>query len=169
MSSATATLVGECQSEGPTSAGGQDDEGASSSGGVMQFSGLVCGHPALFLVDSGSTRNFLSTTFAQRHQLGVSPREGYVVETVTGSQDCTHVLLKTSVVIDTYQDELDLDITDLGRYDVILGMPWLRGYDPQVAWRSKEIQLVSRGMQHTLHQQSLPSWNVQGDVISAKA
>jgi len=35
-----------------------------------------------------------------------------------------------------------LDVCDLGRTDVILGMPWLAAYNPEINWETGEVKMT---------------------------
>ena len=48
--------------------------------------------------------------------------------------------------IDSYVDELDLVSLPLAGYDIILGMPWLHRYEPQIDWRTHRIEFEDEFM-----------------------
>src|SRR6185312_15815232 len=61
------------------------------------------------------------------------------------------LLAAAPIRIGTYADTIDLTITDLSGYDMILGMSWLHHYNPAIDWRGAAISLTdSAGRRHRL-------------------
>ena len=46
-----------------------------------------------------------------------------------------------NITIGRYVDQLDLDVTQLDDYDVILGKPWLTRRNPKIDWRKNVVKL----------------------------
>ena len=92
----------------------------------------------MVLIDSGATGDFVSSAFVRKHQLPLS-KKGKLSELVTladGRQQAASDCLPSAPVrIGSYSDRLSLTATELSGYDVILGMPWLRRYNPSIDWR----------------------------------
>ncbi len=59
-------------------------------------------------------------------------------------QPAAGLLRAAPITIDSYSDEIDLTITDLNGYDVILGMPWLHHYNPRIDWKKEVISFVDK-------------------------
>ncbi|KAL3700980.1 hypothetical protein R1sor_019002 [Riccia sorocarpa] len=53
-----------------------------------------------------------------------------------------------------YQESIEWRVIRLARYDVILGMPWMERYNPQVDWRRKIVRTKS--------------WTIFGDRVRSK-
>ena len=67
-------------------------------------------------------------------------------------QSAGSVVRSAAVRIGSYTDTLDLTVTALKGYDVILGMPWLEHYEVRPDWRGKFVSFTGpRGKQHVLH------------------
>ena len=61
------------------------------------------------------------------------------------------MLTDTPVVVSSYADRLDLTVTALRGYDVILGMEWLDRHNPAIDWRARSVSLVDQqGATHVL-------------------
>jgi len=39
-------------------------------------------------------------------------------------------------------ERMKLDICDLGRTEVILGMSWLAAYNPEINWETEEVKIM---------------------------
>jgi len=35
-----------------------------------------------------------------------------------------------------------MDVCDLGKMEVILGMPWLQAYNPEINWETGEVKMM---------------------------
>jgi hypothetical protein len=120
---------------------------------LLKLNGFVGPYPAVFLVDSGSSDNFVSEEFVQRHNLNASPlAEKQRVKLGDG-----HVRMvdkgisPANIEIASYRDRLDLPIFPVQGYDVIIGKPWLEQYNPQIDWRGHTITFVDQHQkQHVL-------------------
>jgi len=41
-----------------------------------------------------------------------------------------------------YTERIRIDICDLGRTDVILGIPWLQTHNPEINWEIGEVKIM---------------------------
>jgi hypothetical protein len=51
--------------------------------------------------------------------------------------------VKARLVIDGHEEEIMWDVVDLGRYPLVLGLPWLRKHDPHVRWQENRVVFSS--------------------------
>ena len=123
----------------------------TSSRSLIKLSGLVSGQPAVFLIDSGCTGNFVNDAFVNKHHVShMSLPSQDIVTLADGSQQTAAVFVPSaSIVIGSYSDRLDLVALPLSGYDVILGMPWLHHYNPRINWQQKSIKFT--GSDHFHH------------------
>ena len=120
---------------------------------LIKLAGFVGPHPAVVLVDCGATGNFVSASFAQERKLAVSTGDtAQTVRLADGRQQSAgSVVRQAAVRIDSYVDRVDLTVTALQGYDVVLGMPWLEQYRVLPDWRGKSVSFVGpQGQQHVL-------------------
>lgn len=122
------------------------------SGTLIKLAGVIGSRPAVILVDSGATGNFISSKFAADAKLVLTAGPPSIANLANGqSQDASGVACGISLRIDTYIDRIDFNVTELGHYDVILGMAWLEQYQVVPDWRGKSVSFVdSKGKQHRL-------------------
>jgi hypothetical protein len=124
----------------------------SRSGALIKLAGVIGSRPAVILVDSGATGNFVSTTFASNAKLVLTAGPPSTASLANGQpQDASSIACGTRMRIDTYIDRIDFNVTDLGNFDVILGMAWLEKFQVVPDWRGKSVSFVdSEGKQHVL-------------------
>lgn len=124
------------------------------SAALIKLQGFIGSKPAVILIDSGATGNFVSASFVQERKLAVSatgPGEEYTVALADGRpQPAGQVARAAAVRIGTYSDRQDLLVTNLRGMDAILGMPWLEQYEPAFDWRGKGVSFAVKGQQHVL-------------------
>ena len=108
--------------------------------------GTLFGRPAVFLLDSGATGNFVSSAFVRAHNLPSSPlSRPDLVTLADGSQQSAGCIVQSAAVrISSYSDSLDLVSLTLQDYDAILGMPWLERVNPEVNWRQRTVTLLDQ-------------------------
>ena len=111
---------------------------------LFKLSGFVNGKPAVFLLDSGATGNFVSAAFVAAHKfVVVELSQKDVVTLADGSQQTAGSSMNAAPIkIGSYTDEVDLISLPLSGYDVILGMPWLAHYNPTIDWKEKVVRFT---------------------------
>ena len=50
--------------------------------------------------------------------------------------------VEVNVYYKSYVERMRIDICDLGRTEVILGMPWLAAHDPEINWETGEVKMT---------------------------
>ena len=116
----------------------------TSSRSLIKLMGTVASHPAVFLVDSGATGNFVNAAFVQQHRLSTVPLVvSDIVQLADGSQYAAGSYASSvAMSLGSYTDRVDLVSLPLEGYDVILGMAWLHQYNPAIDWRRRSIVLI---------------------------
>ncbi|HSN95603.1 MAG TPA: retropepsin-like aspartic protease [Nitrososphaeraceae archaeon] len=56
---------------------------------------------------------------------------------------CDHKLENAIIKIQDFEEQLDLDITILECYDIVLGKPWLMNHNPSINWRTNETTIFN--------------------------
>ena len=93
---------------------------------LIKVAGFVGPHPAVILIDCGATGNFVSAAFAQARKLPLTVEGENTVRLPDGREQPAGKTLRSAAVrVGSYTDRMDLVVTALSGYDVILGMPWL--------------------------------------------
>jgi Reverse transcriptase (RNA-dependent DNA polymerase)/RNase H-like domain found in reverse transcriptase/Integrase zinc binding domain/Retroviral aspartyl protease/Chromo (CHRromatin Organisation MOdifier) domain len=119
----------------------------NSSHRFVTFTGVVNGHKAVILIDSGASDNFISKSFIKdtsiksettklKTEVTLADGSGYNIDKIVRNVDLT---------IGEYVDKLDIKVLELAAYDVILGMPWLEKYNPSIDYKFKRVTIFSNG------------------------
>jgi len=87
------------------------------------------------LIDSGATGNFIEKQYAKDLQLRVRPKDKpEIVSAVTGHpQWITHEAI-VNLEAKTHTEEVRLEIVEIAKDKIILGMPWLRKHNSKIDW-----------------------------------
>jgi len=98
------------------------------------------------LLDSGATGMFVDRKFAERHGFKLEKLEKpLIVINVDGSNNSggriTHEI-ECNVYYRGHQERMRFDVYNLGRTEVILGMPWLAAHNPEIDWEKGEVKMT---------------------------
>ena len=124
----TSSLFSVCDSPSPSP--------TPISSSLIKLCGMLNGHVATFLIDSGASGNFVDANFCTQHKLAAHLKAGKLHVTLADGSRITasHTLPHASIHLNSYCDTVDLTCLPLDSADVILGMQWLRKYNPHVDW-----------------------------------
>ncbi|OQE16980.1 hypothetical protein PENSTE_c022G07598 [Penicillium steckii] len=112
---------------------------------------------ALVMIDSGAAGNFMSPQFSKDHRIPTIEKEQ--ATPLVGLNDeplstgITHHTDWIPMVIGNHLEHICFDITQLGKYDVVIGIPWLRLHSPRIDWRKDAIYF-----EHCTCKQTNISW-----------
>ena len=98
------------------------------------------------LLDSSATGMFMDKKMAARHRFRLQKLERPVmVRNVDGMNNSggaiTHQV-EINVYYKNHVKRIRMDICNLERTDVILGMPWLQAYNPEINWETGEVKMT---------------------------
>ena len=98
------------------------------------------------LLDSGATGMFVDKKFVEKHRFQLSKLEKpLIVMNIDGSNNSrgriTHKV-ECNIYYKGYQERIRFDVYNLGRTDVILGMPWLAAHNPEIDWEKGEVKMT---------------------------
>lgn len=111
---------------------------------LIEMKGSIGGHPARILIDCGASCNYVSQRMVNRYQLRKQTfHPPLTIELADGSQtEASEELIGQKVMMLGFDGRVDLVITTLKQYDVILGIPWFQRYQPVMDWRQGLIVQV---------------------------
>lgn len=114
---------------------------ASPETTLIKLRGNLDGFPCVFMIDSGSSGNFVSDAFSRERKLQLEPRPAKQLITLANgaSSWCTNHVPHGRIQIGSFKEELDLDVTTLDHCDVILGKPWLTKHNPEINWKTNKV------------------------------
>ena len=126
---------------------------AGTEGGeTIRLRALVGNQVMLLLIDSGSTHTFVTRTFAERVGCKISPAPTLPVKVANGEM----LMSQEQVSGLTWWTQgqtftTDMRILDLGAYDAILGVNWLKQFGRMtIDWAEKYLSFQYLGKEITL-------------------
>jgi len=98
------------------------------------------------LLDSGVTEIFIDRKIAARHGFKLQKLERPIaVRNVDGTNNSggaiTHQI-EVNVYYKNYIKRMRMDICNLGKTEIILGMPWLVAYNSEINWEMGEVKMT---------------------------
>ncbi len=118
--------------------------------------GWAEGQQVRVLIDSGASDNFMSRSLAIKLGLRLEVDPDLQLELPNGEIGMIEVLPRTVELRmgQQYKQSTEWKVVRLARYDLILGMPWLKEYNPIIDWRS-----------HTL---TTSTWKIWGNRVRSR-
>jgi len=98
------------------------------------------------LLDSGATGMFMDRQMAARHGFKLQKLERpLMVKNVDGTVNnggaITHQV-ECNVFYKGHIERMRIDVCNLGKTEVILGMPWLAAHNPEINWETGEVKMT---------------------------
>ena len=98
------------------------------------------------LLDSGVTGLFMNKVFVEKNGFRMEKLERPVkVTNIDGTHnkggDITHEVT-CNIYYKGHRKRAKFDVCNLGRTEVILGMPWLTAHNPEINWENGEVKLM---------------------------
>jgi transposase InsO family protein len=116
---------------------------ATAWGTHVKITANIAFRPARVMVDSGASGNFMSPQYKQQRKIqGVEKPQPTPITGLNGESlgpGITHESGTLPMVIGDHFETINFDITPLGGYDVVLGVPWLKKHNPAIDWRVGNI------------------------------
>ena len=98
------------------------------------------------LLDSGTTGIFIDKKIVARHRFRLQKLERpVIVRNVNGINNSGGAIIhqvEVNVYYKNHVKRMRMDVCDLGKTDVILDMPWLQAYNPEINWETGEVKMT---------------------------
>jgi len=98
------------------------------------------------LLDSGATGLVMSKEFARKHKFRRTELERPVhVRNVDGTFNYVGPIVDTvevEIYFKGHKERTSIDVMGDQKWSVILGMPWLRHYNPEIDWKTEEVKMT---------------------------
>ena len=98
------------------------------------------------LLDSGATGMFMDKRMVARHGFKLQKLERLLmVRNMDGTNNSEGAIIhqvECNVYYKGYVERMRMDICDLGKTEVILGMPWLAAHNPEINWETGEVKMT---------------------------
>jgi len=98
------------------------------------------------LLDSGTTEMFMDRGMAARHGFKLQKLERPIaIRNIDGTNNSggaiTHQV-ECNVFYKGHVERMRMDVCDLGKMEVILGIPWLAAHNPEINWETGEVKMM---------------------------
>jgi hypothetical protein len=125
---------------------------------MFVLEGTLRGHRCRTLVESGASENFCKAEWVREHNIPAVYGEKYRIKLADGSTTTTRQRLRNEVLTVGIVDiRLDAIMTELDKFDIILGQPWLQAINLDTNWSTKTIrdrktgEAMLSGNEYTVH------------------
>lgn len=109
------------------------------------------------MIDSGSTSDFVSSSFVAKHHLSTSPLDhSFNVFVADGRQLVCQDKITYRMTIGPILETISLPVIPLEGYDIVFGQPWLQRHNPSINWHTGTVRY--RGVALALAS-SDPEWS----------
>jgi hypothetical protein len=97
------------------------------------------------LIDCGATSCFIDVEWAQSNNVPTRPLTNPIpVYNVDGTANEAGMIVEIADMIlcyDSHSKRTQFTVTHLGKQSMILGYNWLRNYNPEINWQTKEVKM----------------------------
>jgi len=98
------------------------------------------------LLDSGVTGTFMNKKTAAKHGFKLQKLERLVtIRNVDGTNNSGEAIthqVEVNVYYKNHIERMRMDVCNLGKTNVILGMPWLQAHNPEINWETEEVKMT---------------------------
>ena len=128
------------------------------------------------LLDSGATGLVMSEEFARKHKFKRTKLERPVcVRNVDGTLNYVGPIVDTvevEIFFKGHKERMSIDVIGGQKWSVILGMPWLACHNPEIDWKTGEVQMArcpdECGKKWRVGKQTKPGWKKQEEQEEKK-
>jgi len=98
------------------------------------------------LLDSGATGLFMDTTFAREKGFKMEKlKKPLLVRNVDGTVNAGEAIthqVECNMFFKGHVERARMDVYNLGKTEVILGMPWLVAHNPEIDWEKEKVKII---------------------------
>ena len=100
------------------------------------------------LLDSGATGLFMDMTFAREKGFKMKRMKSpLLVKNVNGTVNVGGAIMhqvECNMFFKGHVERVRMDMCNLGKTEVILGMPWLAAHNPEIDWEKGEVKMIEK-------------------------
>ena len=104
------------------------------------------------LLDSGATGIFMERKITAKHGFRLQKLERPVtIRNMNGMNNSTGAItyqVEVNMYYKSHVERMRMDICNLGRTEVILGMPWLQVHNLEINWETGEVKIMRCPLLH---------------------
>jgi len=98
------------------------------------------------LLDSGATGMFMNKRMAARHGFKLQKLKRLIIvrnmNRTNNSKEAIMHQVECNVYYKGHVERMRMDVCNLGKMEIILGMPWLAAHNPKINWETREVKIT---------------------------
>jgi len=98
------------------------------------------------LLDSSATGMFMDKRMAARHRFKLQKLERPImvrnIDRTNNSGGAITHQIEVNVYYKSHVGRIRMDVCDLGKTEIILGMPWLAAHNLEINWKTEEVKMT---------------------------
>ena len=98
------------------------------------------------LLDSGAMGMFMDKRTAAKHRFKLQKLERPIairnVDKTNNSRGAITHQVEYNIYYKGYVERMRMDVCNLGKTEVILGMPWLAVHNLEINWETREVKII---------------------------
>jgi len=98
------------------------------------------------LLDNGAMEMFMDRKFVAKHSFRLLKLERPLlvrnVDRMSNSRGSITHEVEVNVYYKNYMERMKMNVCDLGKTSVILGIPWLQAYNLEINWKTREVKMM---------------------------
>jgi len=98
------------------------------------------------LLDSGATGIFMDKRMAERHSFKMRKLERPLkvknVDRIGNSRGNITYQVEVNIFYKNHVEKMRMDMCNLGKMKVILGIPWLQAHNLEINWKTEEVKMT---------------------------
>ena len=130
---------------------------ATQLGKHLKLTARISNKSAIVLLDSGATGNFMDPNFQEKIGILGKPKvKPTLIRGLNGKELETVLEIESGplpMIIQNHMENINFDVTPLGEYDIVLGIPWLQYHNPTIDWKTGNLQFNQCQCSQTLKKQ----------------
>jgi len=113
------------------------------------------------MVDSGATEDFIDREVRNKHGIKMikakNPTKIYLADGKSCARGPVTHMTKLPIDISSHRELATFQVANPQNHEVILGMPWLREYNPTIDWNDKRM---------TFNRELCTTWGQKGSPVA---
>ena len=108
---------------------------------LLCIAGFLNGIYVTFLIDSGASECFLSTSFVEKNKIKTrKTKEKLKIQLADRTVRVSNLIVEQACAgFDEHAEFVDFSVINLPKYETILGKPWLDRWNPVIDWQKNTM------------------------------
>jgi len=98
------------------------------------------------LLDSSAIGIFMDKRMAARHRFKLQKLDRLIMvrnmNRTNNSREAIIYQVECNIYYKGHVERMRMDVCDLGKTEIILGMPWLAAHNPEINWETGEVKMT---------------------------